>query len=105
MAKRITFNYNDKEYVLEYSRKTIEEMERQGFDVTKADAEPITTLHRMFAGAFKKNHPSIKWSLIDEIFGKISTEKLMGVLIEMYQEAIETLSDGESSGEIKWEAN
>ena len=31
MAKKLDFTYNGKEYTLEYTRKSIETMERQGF--------------------------------------------------------------------------
>ena len=33
MAKTITINFEDKEYVLEYNRETIMALERQGFNI------------------------------------------------------------------------
>lgn len=110
MAKTISFTYKDKDYVLEYSRKSIEEMERGGFDITQIDTKPATISTQMFRGAFKKNHPQVSNDRIDEILEKIGGfKKLMISLVDMYNEAVgvlneETEEENDSdSGKIKWE--
>ena len=35
MAKTITLNFDDKEYVLEFNRETIMALERQGFNINE----------------------------------------------------------------------
>ena len=42
MAKTITLEYEDKEYVLEFSRDSITAMERSGFDLAKVNSKPLS---------------------------------------------------------------
>ena len=52
MAKKISFVHDGKEYTLEYTRKSIEIMERQGFVIGDIVDKPMLTLPALFAGAF-----------------------------------------------------
>lgn len=104
MAKTIKFNYKDNEYTLEFSRATIEAMEKQGFNISEYESKPMTTMHRMFVGSFKMHHPSLSNARIEEIFDKMcDVQELFENLVDMYKEAIETLNVDETLGEIKWE--
>lgn len=71
MANKITFTYGGKVYVLEYTRKSVEEMERRGFVAEDVLTKPLTVLPELFAGAFIANHRFTKRKLINEIFSKI----------------------------------
>ena len=44
MAKQITFEFDGKEYVLEFTRKSIETMEKQGFIANEIAEKPVSTL-------------------------------------------------------------
>jgi hypothetical protein len=68
MAKQIRFEYDGKEYTLEFTRKSIETMERQGFVASDMVDKPMTTLPALFAGAFLAHHRYIKKELVDEIY-------------------------------------
>ena len=68
MGKQLSFTYKDNEYCLEYTRKSVEQMERKGFKVSDIMEKPITTLPTLFAGAFLAHHRNIKPEVIDEIF-------------------------------------
>lgn len=109
MAKTLNFEYKGKEYTLEFTRETIKQMEREGFVADDMVSKPMTTLPRLFAGAFKAHHRfDAKQKLIDEMF-ELFTNKgpLLEKLAEMYHEPFETLMDDEKieGNAIAWEAN
>lgn len=108
MSKKIEFEYGDKEYTMEYTRETIQTMERRGFVVGDLKDKPITTLPELFAGAFMSHHPRMKPVLLDEIFSKFKDKTaLLGALAEMYNEPLEELMDEpeEDSKNVTWEKN
>ncbi len=92
MAKQLNFTYDDKEYTLEYTRKTVTEMERKGFIASDVEAKPMTVLPQLFAGAFLAHHRFVKQNVIDEIYDHLTNkEDLIGKLAEMYNEPIQAL--------------
>lgn len=108
MAKQLRFTYQDKEYCLEYTRKSVETMEKNGFVASDIQNKPMTTLPALFAGAFLANHRFIKQDVIDAIFAKMTNKgELIGKLAEMYNEPIMTLVDDpeESEGNLNWTAS
>ena len=108
MAKQLRFTYQDKEYCLEYTRKSVETMERNGFVAADIQNKPMTTLPALFAGAFLANHRFVKQDVIDAIFAKMTNKgELIGKLAEMYNEPIMTLVDepDEAEGNLDWTAS
>ena len=108
MSKQLQFTYKDKEYTLEYTRRSVERMERNGFNATEMCDKPMTTLPALFAGAFIANHPWVKQELINEIYSKMTNrQELIGKLSEMYNEPIEALLDDpeENEGNLNWTAS
>lgn len=108
MAKKISFMYDGKDYTLEYTRKSIEIMERQGFNVNDISEKPMTTLPALFAGAFLAHHKWVKKDVIDEIYNRMENKQdLLQKLTEMYNEPIEALFEEpkESEGNVSWEAS
>lgn len=108
MAKDIRFVYDGKEYILEFTRKSIEIMERQGFVASDIVEKPMSTLPALFAGAFLAHHRYVKKEIIDEIFSKMKNkQELISKLAEMYNEPILALVDEPEEAEenIIWEAN
>lgn len=108
MAKQLIFTYKDTEYTLEYTRKTVTEMERKGFVAADVETKPMTTLPQMFEGAFLAHHRYVKKSLISEIYDKMTNkEELIGKLSEMYNEPILTLIEepDETEGNVEWTAS
>lgn len=106
MATQITVNYEDKEYVLEYSRNAVKQMEQQGFVLDQVSDKPITMIPLLVYGAFIKNNKGIKRSLVDEIYEHIADKIGNGedngfiqTLLEMYAETINTLTDNSSVDE------
>lgn len=108
MNKQIHFSYNGKEYVLEYTRKSVEQMERSGFVASDINEKPMTTLPKLFAGAFLANHRYVSQSIIDELFAKMpNRSELIGKLAEMYNEPIAALvTEPEADeGNVDWTAS
>ena len=44
MAKKMDIEHNDVKYVLEYTRKSVEMMERQGFEIEELQRKPMTAM-------------------------------------------------------------
>ena len=108
MNKQLKFTYQDKDYCLEFTRKSVEQMEKRGFIASEIKDKPMTTLPALFAGAFFANHRFVKPEIIDEIFSKMTNkDDLIGKLAEMYNEPILTLVDEpeESEGNVDWTAS
>lgn len=108
MSKQITFQYKGKEYVLEYTRRTVAQMERNGFVAGDVRDKPVTTLPALFSGAFLAHHKFMKQELIDEIYDSIvHKDELIAKLVEMYNEPIAALVEdpAENEGNVTWTAS
>ena len=108
MAKQLRFTYQDRDYCLEYTRKSVETMEKNGFVAADIANKPMTTLPALFAGAFLANHRFVKQEVVDAIFAKMTNKgELIGKLAEMYNEPIMTLVDDpdEAEGNLSWTAS
>lgn len=108
MSKQLTFVYNDQEYVLEFTRRSVEMMEKQGFVADDIERKPMTVLPSLFAGAFLAHHRFTKRDVIDEIYAKLPNKMdLIGKLAEMYNEPLNALLEepDEKSGNVNWTAN
>lgn len=108
MAKQLKFTYNNKEYTLEFTRRTVTEMEKKGFIAAEVENKPMSTLPALFAGAFLAHHRFEKKEVIDAIFEKLTNkEELIGKLAEMYNEPIMALVEEpeENEGNVSWTAS
>lgn len=107
MAKQLIFTFEDKEYTLEYTRRTVAEMEKKGFIAADITDKPMTTLPALFAGAFLAHHRFVKEDVINNIYTKLTKkEDLIGKLAEMYNEPIMALVEEpeEDKGNVNWTA-
>ena len=101
MAKTLTVEFEGKEYTLEYTRKSVERMEREGFVSADIVSKPMSTLPALFAGAFYAHHRFVSDDVKDAIFAKIPNKgDFLAKLAEMYNEPIEALmAEPEEGGE------
>lgn len=107
MAKQLIFTFEDKEYTLEYTRRSVAEMEKKGFVASDITDKPMTTLPDLFAGAFLAHHRFVKRDVIDTIYSKLTKkEDLIAKLAEMYNEPIMALVEEpeEDKGNVNWTA-
>mgnify|MGYP004443914853 CR=1 FL=1 len=108
MAKQLSFTYEGENYTLEYTRRTVAEMERNGFVADDIDTKPMTVLPQLFAGSFLAHHRFVKQNVIDVIYSKMTNkQELIGKLAEMYNEPImELVAEPEDKkGNVEWTAS
>ncbi|GHV09306.1 hypothetical protein FACS1894217_13290 [Clostridia bacterium] len=108
MSKTLQFAVGGKDYTLEFTRRTVAEMERKGFITSEITDKPMTSLPALFAGAFLAHHRFVKQDVIDDIFSNLTNkEELIGKLAEMYNEPIITLVEEPepSAGNVDWTAS
>ena len=108
MNKQLKFTYQEKDYCLEFTRRSVELMEKQGFIASDITDKPMTVLPALFAGAFLANHKFVKKDVVDEIFSKMTNKtELIGKLSEMYNEPILALVDEpeDAEGNVEWTAS
>ena len=105
MSTQLNFEYKGTNYTLEFTRKTIEQMERDGFVAEEIKTKPMLLLPTLFAGAFKAHHRFVKPEVINEIYAKMTNKiELISNLAEMYNEPLMALFDepDESSENLTW---
>lgn len=102
----IKLTVKEKEYKLEYNRRIVAMMDKQGFNVNKVEDNPLTMLTLLYRSAFKMNHPTLSDDKIDEVWkGVRGKQKLIAKLVEMYGNTIQSvLSDEEEieEGNENW---
>lgn len=108
MSKELTFEYNEKEYTLRYTRRSARQLEDSGFNLAELSNKPNIMLPLLFRGAFRANHNHLKSEIIDEIYKKIDKDNLYDKLLAMYTETVEALTENVEDDEknmITWGAN
>jgi hypothetical protein len=103
--KQIIFTYEGKDYTLEYTRRTVQQMEAEGFVTEDVQRKPMTLLPALFAGAFKAHHRFVKQEVIDKIYAAMpDKDTLISKLVEMYNEPLESLMDEPDTdqGNVEW---
>ena len=108
MAKQLRFTFKGTEYTLEYTRKSIEQMEKSGFVASDITEKPMLTLPALFSGAFLAHHRFVKSDVINEIYSKMTNKtELIGKLAEMYNEPILALIEEpeDAEGNVDWTAS
>ncbi|MGN0535740.1 MAG: DUF5055 domain-containing protein [Eubacterium sp.] len=107
MAKQITFEYEGKNYVLEFTRKSVKTMEQGGFNLSEVKNKPVSLLPELFAGAFLAHHRFADKKVINEIYDQMTNkDELIEILIDMYNDTLVTVMGGteETEGNISWKA-
>lgn len=107
MNKTITFEYNNVNYTLEYTRKTVSQIERLGFDYNTISTKPVTAISILFRGAFFAHHSTIPVEQIDKILENFDKTDLLSTLSDMYIETVNSLFDegNDSKNAIKWKVS
>lgn len=108
--KSIKINYDGIDYTLEYTRKSVEEMENAGFVLSEVSKRPATNFPVLFEGAFLAHHryATRTQGLMDKMYDSLpNKQELMKKLIQMYGETVESLFDEPEPSEknASWEAN
>lgn len=104
---KIVIKKNENEYILEYNRQSIQQMEKIGFSINEIENKPMLMFPLLFRGAFIKNHSFVKEKEINEIYDKIKRktelhEKLMEMISECYKELVDDNAE-DKEGNVDWE--
>lgn len=105
MNKKIEFNFEGKDYTLEYNRNSVALIERQGFCIDELAKKPALMLPMAFEGLFYKNHKSVTRETIEKIYEKMTNkEALMKTIADMLNETYTSLQSepDEKEGNIDW---
>lgn len=105
-TKIVLKNKEGIEYILEYNRLSVQQIERLGFSLEDITKKPMTMFPLMFRGAFLANCRFVKEKEITELYDNMKNkEKLHNALMNMISECYETLteSEGDSEGNVDWE--
>ena len=107
MSKTIQFTYNDVDYTLEYTRKTLEKMEADGIVLSDMNKKPVTILPKLFEYAFYAHHKRIKKAEVEAIFHLFTNKNEMyNKLSEMATDTLNTLFEEDTSkNAISWKAS
>lgn len=95
-------------YTLEYNRKAVEILEKQGFSLSKISEMPMTMLPTLFAGAFLMHHKKTSNETIEKLLEKCpNKDQLINTLVQMYNEPITAMLDDpdDDEGNVSWEAS
>lgn len=101
----IVFEHRGTQYNLEFTRDSIKQMERAGFNLDTAQAQPMTSLLTLFKGAFVAHHPRTSQNIIDEIWENLGDKDgLFEALVNLYNEPMEALmkEPEDESKKIAW---
>lgn len=101
----IKYNYKNRDYILEFSRRTASIIEKSGFRYQEVDKQPNVMIPLLVYGAFVKNHSNLKQGKIDEIYDSIKGKSAFVMkLVELYLETVNTLTgDDDDEGNVNWE--
>lgn len=104
MAKQIYIKSNGKEYILEYNRKIVKQMEAAGFEITKLMDKPVTMIPLLFSGAFLMHNPSVTEAQKEKMYDELNNkDEFIEALSDLYSECVTTLFDNE--GNLEWSKN
>ena len=109
-SKKIRVTYKEKDYTLEYTRATVQQMERGGFRLDDLDVMPVTMVMLLVRGAFLAHHPSMKAKNVEEFYYDFvrCKDEFVSRLAEMYSETRDVLFEEKDEDDAKnpnWEAN
>lgn len=98
--KMINLSYDGDTYTLEFNRRQVERMESNGFSINALSEQPMTMIMKLVQGAFQMHHRGISADLVRDVWqAQTKRDELLGLLIRMYTEPLNTLmGDSDSEG-------
>lgn len=106
MSTKISFTYGGKDYELKFTKRTIKQMEQNGFNYGDIDTKPVSVLDDLFKGSFLANHKFEKPEVMDQIFSMMKNkDQLADTLAIMYAEQVNGMYDADEQGNLDWVKN
>ena len=104
MSKQISFEYEQKDYVLEYTLRTAGQANDDGFVLDQLGDKPALMIPKLVYWSFVRHQKGITRKQTDEIYSWIKDKSgFITALAEMYAEAVNALIDAdEEEGNANW---
>ncbi len=105
MSKQISFEYEKKQYTLEYTLKTAGQANDDGFVLDQLGDKPALMIPKLVYWAFVRHQKWITRKQAEDIYGWIKDKQgFISALAEMYAEAVNALidDDEDNSGNANW---
>lgn len=104
MSKQITFEYEKKEYVLEYTLRTAGQANEDGFILDQLGDKPALMIPKLVYWAFVRHNKGITRKQTEAIYEWIRDKNgFVTALAEMYATAVNALVDDEDEeGNANW---
>lgn len=105
MSKQICFEYENKEYTLEYTLRTAGQANEDGFILDQLSDKPALMIPKLVYWAFVKKHRGITRKQTEDIYAWIKDKTgFITALAEMYAEACNALvdDDEDEKGNANW---
>lgn len=105
MSKQINFEFEGKEYTLEYTLRTAGNANEDGFVLEELGNKPALMIPKLVYWAFNRHHKGLTRKQAEEIYASIKQKTaFIAALADMYAEAVNTLVDDEEDdkGNANW---
>lgn len=105
MSKQISFEFEKKQYTLEYTLRTAGQANEDGFILDQLGDKPALMIPKLVYWAFARHHRGITRKQTEDIYAWIKDKSgFITALAEMYAEAVNALvdDDEESAGNANW---
>lgn len=108
-VRKLEFEYNGRNYCLEYTPDSIKEMEAGGFRINEVMDMPQTRIEQLWTGAFLAHERRVSHTVQMEMYKVMKSRKLLYTLMSMYNNTLSNLlpddeGDEDYMGEVKWRA-
>ena len=104
MSKQISFEFEKKQYTLEYTLRTAGQANEDGFILDQLGDKPALMIPKLVYWAFVRHHRGIIRKQTETIYEWIRDKNaFITALAEMYAEAVNALvDDGDEEGNANW---
>ena len=104
MSKQISFEYEKKQYTLEYTLRTAAQANEDGFVLDEIGDKMALMVPKLVYWAFARHHRGITRKQTEDIYAWIKDKSgFVTALVEMYAEAVNALvDDEENAGNANW---
>lgn len=104
MSKQISFEFEEKQYTLEYTLRTAGQANEDGFILDQLGDKPALMIPKLVYWAFVRHHRGITRKQTETIYEWIRDKNaFIAALAEMYAAAVNALvDDGDEEGNANW---
>lgn len=104
MSKQVSFEFEKKQYTLEYTLRTAGQANEDGFVLDQLSDKPALMIPKLVYWAFVRHHRGITRKQTETIYEWIRDKNgFVTALAEMYAEAVNALVDDEDeAGNANW---